>query len=106
MKLAEGAIGDVNALPEGVSTSMVQRHPLRVVALDNNGGESSSFGHTSLSTVSGAPFTSLCVCTCVHTCGCGTVGVPMCVRVLQLFVCCALGSCWAVAPAAAAVIQP
>lgn len=38
MKLAEGAIGDVDALPEGERALLL--HPLRVTAIDN--GESSS----------------------------------------------------------------
>ncbi|KAG2437305.1 hypothetical protein HXX76_005962 [Chlamydomonas incerta] len=44
MKLAEGAIGDVNMLPEGtLPPQALQHHPLRVVAIDNNPEASTSF---------------------------------------------------------------
>lgn len=43
MKLAEGAIGDVNALPEGALSSLAMPHPLRVVALESM-EQSTSFG--------------------------------------------------------------
>jgi hypothetical protein len=44
MKLAEGAIGDVNMLPEGtVPPQALQHHPLRVVAIDSNPEQSTSF---------------------------------------------------------------
>eukprot|EP00198_Chlamydomonas_reinhardtii_P005607 XP_001694943.1 SEC7/BIG-like ARF-guanine nucleotide exchange factor [Chlamydomonas reinhardtii] len=43
MKLAEGAIGDVNMLPEGTLPQSLQHHPLRVVAIDNNPEASTSF---------------------------------------------------------------
>jgi hypothetical protein len=45
MKLAEGAIGDVNALPEGtLPPPGLAHHPLRLVAIDANPEASSSFG--------------------------------------------------------------
>ncbi|GIM16142.1 hypothetical protein Vretimale_18795, partial [Volvox reticuliferus] len=44
MKLAEGAIGDVNMLPEGtLPPQALQHHPLRVVAIDTNPEQSTSF---------------------------------------------------------------
>ncbi|KAG2485588.1 hypothetical protein HYH03_015653 [Edaphochlamys debaryana] len=43
MKLAEGAIGDVNMLPEGTVPPPLQHHPLRVVAIDANPEASTSF---------------------------------------------------------------
>lgn len=45
MKLAEGAIGDVNALPEGTlpAGGLPHTHPLRVVAIDANPEASTSF---------------------------------------------------------------
>ncbi len=45
MKLAEGAIGDVNALPEGTlpAGGLPHTHPLRVVAIDSNPEASTSF---------------------------------------------------------------
>lgn len=44
MKLAEGAIGDVNVVPEGLTASMM--HPLRVVAIDYE--PSTSFAYPSI----------------------------------------------------------
>lgn len=34
LKLAEGAIGDVNELPEGIVPTDFKQHPLRVVAIE------------------------------------------------------------------------
>ncbi|GIL58910.1 hypothetical protein Vafri_13917 [Volvox africanus] len=57
MKLAEGAIGDVNMLPEGtLPPQALQHHPLRVVAIDTNPEQSTSFARdgTAGATASGA----------------------------------------------------